>query len=340
MASTNLTLLSRFRLFTIVLAFLLSAYFYNIGILHHLGFSSDNKVSEMPSLAVASARHSGVNLAGKVAVVVGGTSGIGAGIALRLAQADASVVLVGRSRERAEQVMMRMRAMSKTATHTFVSCDASLVGSVVQFSREFAQSHTSLDYLVLTQGIATFQGRTETVEGLDVKMSLHYYSRVAFMRALAPLLDRAPDPRVLTVLSAGVHSPFVGYASDPDLKTTYSLTNAANAAGFYNDIAVESMALEHPHISFTHAAPGIVKTNWGRELPTVVRGIVRVLQLFFRSLEDCGEYMSSALIDEDYKGGWHLMGAEGQHVRTTPLQEQARESVWAHTQSILDRLMK
>lgn len=35
-----------------------------------------------------------------------------------------------------------------------------------------------LDILVLTQGIATTQGRTETEEGIDMKMALHYYSRV------------------------------------------------------------------------------------------------------------------------------------------------------------------
>ena len=40
-----------------------------------------------------------------------------------------------------------------------------------------------LDILVMTQGIATTQGRTETEEGIDMKLALHYYSRVRSARA-------------------------------------------------------------------------------------------------------------------------------------------------------------
>jgi len=231
-----------------------------------------------------------------------------------------------------------MSAFSKTGKHSFVSCDGSLLSNVASFSKEFASSHPRLDYLVVTQGIATTQGRTETPEGLDVKMSLHYYARMAFIQTLLPLMT-GDDPRVLTVLSAGVHKPFPGYKTDPDLKTTYSLVNAANAAGFYNDLGVESLALEHPTVSFIHAAPGTVNTNWGTELPLLFRGLVRLIQPLFRSIDDCGEYMSCALLDPEYKGGWSLMGDHGQKVAPTPLQAEAREFVWTHTQDVLKGLL-
>jgi hypothetical protein len=43
------------------------------------------------------------------------------------------------------------------------------------------------------QGIATVQGRTETAEKLDVKMALHYFGRVDFVRELGPALDKSLD---------------------------------------------------------------------------------------------------------------------------------------------------
>ena len=52
-------------------------------------------------------------------------------------------------------------------------------------------------------------------EGIDQKLALHYYSRVAFTEQLMPLLERGEDARVLTVLSAGVHKAYEGYATDP-----------------------------------------------------------------------------------------------------------------------------
>eukprot|EP00047_Mylnosiga_fluctuans_P010966 m.18912 g.18912 ORF g.18912 m.18912 type:complete len:320 (-) comp3386_c0_seq1:124-1083(-) len=291
------------------------------------------------SLATVRAKHAAVSLAGKTAIVVGGTAGIGAGIAQRLAQADASVVIVGRSKQRGEEMVKTLSTLSKTAKHEFIPCDGTLLGNVATFSKAYAAGHERLDYLVLTQGIATTQGRTETAEGIDEKMSLHYYSRMAYIRTLLPLLERADDPRVLTVLSAGVHKPYTGYSTDPELKTTYSLANAAYAAGFYNDIAVESLALEHPAVSFIHAAPGTINTNWGTELPLLLRGLVRMIQPFMRSLQDCGEYMASALMDPEYHGGWSLMDQNGNKTHPTALQAEARAAVWASTQAVLDRVL-
>lgn len=291
------------------------------------------------SLSAIRARHAAKSLAGRVAVVVGGTSGIGEGIALRLAANNASVVIVGRSRQRAESVLARMRALG-TGSHGFVPCDATLLSSVASFARSFAAAHPRLDYLVLTQSAASMEGRAETAEGLDTKLALNYYSRVAFILALAPLMAAGEDSRVLSVLSAGVHGPYEGYATDPELKTSFSLLNAANAAGFYNDLAAESLAREHPRISFIHAAPGMVKTNWGAELPWYARGPVRFLQLFFRSKEDSGEYMSCALLDEEYRGGWSLMGPNGERAKPTALQAAARDTVWRHTKEVLERLLK
>jgi hypothetical protein len=42
------------------------------------------------------------------------------------------------------------------------------------------------------------------------------------------------------------------------LERTYSIKNAADAAGFYNDLALDSLSRENPSISFQHAAPGFV----------------------------------------------------------------------------------
>ena len=60
--------------------------------------SDDGNMSS--SIAKARAANAQLNLSGKQAVVVGGTSGIGHGIAVRLEQARASVTIVGRSATR------------------------------------------------------------------------------------------------------------------------------------------------------------------------------------------------------------------------------------------------
>jgi NAD(P)-dependent dehydrogenase (short-subunit alcohol dehydrogenase family) len=298
------------------------------------------------ALNAARASNAAANFAGRHAVVVGGTSGIGHGIAVRLAKANFAVTVIGRNAAAAEQVLAEMRQANSTAPHEFLPCDAQLLSNVHQCATEYTTKHPNqpVDVLVLTQGIATTQGRTETSEGLDQKMSLHYYSRMAFIDAFLPQLRNSVSPRVMSVLSAGVHSPYKQYASDPELKQNYSLKNAADAAGFYNDVGLDALSREegNQNIVFAHAAPGFVKTNWGREMPTVIRWLVRAVQPFGKSKEDCAELLSTVLLkpDEQTKGGFYLLDQNGQPAKPTKLHEEARESIWTHTRQVLSRLLK
>jgi len=175
------------------------------------------------------------NFVGRSAIVVGGTAGIGRGIAVRLAQAKFDVTIVGRSAERGREVIEEMKTRGgEQGKHEFVNLDASLIRNLRAFAKSYAETHSSLDVLVETQGIATIQGRTETDEGIDVKLALHYYGRVALIEALLPLLRASPSGRVLSVFSAGVHGAYENYQKDPELKENYTLKDAANAPGLFS----------------------------------------------------------------------------------------------------------
>ena len=142
---------------------------------------------------------------------------------------------------------------------------------------KLAKTHAQnkLDYLIMTQGMATIQGLTKTKDGIDQKMQLHYYSRMLLANVLAPTLSESDDGKVLSVLSAGVHGAYSAYESDPLLEKNYSIKNAADAAGFYNDLGCDALAKKYPKLTVVHAAPGFVNTNWGTEMPWLLRMVVR-----------------------------------------------------------------
>ena len=60
---------------------------------------------------------------------------------------------------------------------------------------------------------------------------------------------------MISVLSAGVHGVYGHLKDDPALKTHFSLKSAADAAGFYNDLALASFSQRHPKV-FAAAATG------------------------------------------------------------------------------------
>ena len=78
------------------------------------------------------------------------------------------------------------------------------------------------------------------------------------------------------------------WATDPELSGgAYGIKSAADAAGFFNDVIVDSLSREHEGVGFVHVAPGFVKTRWGAEMPTVVRWLVRGMQHLGRSQSCC-----------------------------------------------------
>jgi NAD(P)-dependent dehydrogenase (short-subunit alcohol dehydrogenase family) len=304
-----------------------------------------------------------VNLTGRQALVVGGTNGIGRGMCKWLAQHRASVVVAGRSKERGEEVIAEMKKVAAdkpkdatvvvpadgdAPTFAFAPIDSFLISDVRRFAKAFSEEHKRLDYLVISAGISSFAGRTETKEGLDQKLAIHYYTRVALIQALMPLLEATAaagnDVRVMSVLSGGKHKPYKDYAIDPELKKNFSLSNAATAAGFYNDIAVESLAREHPNLAFSHVYPGIVDTAWGSNFNPFMRGVMWVLKKAFAiSPEECASRISVALVDPAYKAaaagggaGFHILAID-KPAKVTPLQDTAREAVWKHTLEVLAR---
>jgi hypothetical protein len=156
-------------------------------------------------------------------------------------------------------------------------------------------------------------------------------------------MNAAPSspPRILSVLSAGVHSKYKDAEDDFELKNHYSVKNAADAAGYYTDAGLERFAADHSNLVVCHAAPGFVNTNWGTEMPWAIRMVLRPLQAMFgKSLEECGETLTSGLLDNIVAPGFYLMGEKGQildksAVKHTP---QERDMIWEKTLRLLPDL--
>jgi hypothetical protein len=106
--------------------------------------------------------------------------------------------------------------------------------------------------------------------------------------------------------------------ADADLKRSFSLKRAADAAGFYNDLAFQHMADDpaNASVGFLHAAPGFVASNWGHR--TKAAFLIKPMQrLFAKSTDECAEIMVTALCDPRYATGFHCVNARGEPAKTT-----------------------
>ncbi|KAL7486107.1 hypothetical protein ACHAW6_011704 [Cyclotella cf. meneghiniana] len=315
----------------------------------------------------------------KTAVVVGATNGIGKAISCRLASDGFKVIAVGRDKDgnRGPEVIdfLTKCSQSNELRHEFRACDAFELKQVKECAEGIVRDYggnnnveekDGIAALVMTQGMATVQSFTPTVEGNDQKLTLHFWSRAAFATSLLPVLrdNVNPDnltasdasmpggPVVMSVLSGGVHSPYSKYESDPELRKHYSIKNAADFAGFYTDLFFDKLAQmpSNQGINFIHAAPGFVASNWGTEMPVFLRGSIRLIQkMAGKSPEKCANFMVQPILQcsrgefalkrpNGAGKGLFIMNEDGTSGKLTKGHTvEAMNSVWGTTKDVLSK---
>ncbi|KAJ7617792.1 NAD(P)-binding protein [Roridomyces roridus] len=279
-----------------------------------------------------------------VAIFVGGTSGIGRGMAeafARHTKGNAHIVLVGRNRAAGEAIIATFPKPTATGVkHEFVECDVSLMKNVGRTSAELLARFPKINFLALSTGVLTLNGRDETEEGIDRKLAVHYYGRWRFIRDLMPALKAAQkageDAKVISVLGAK-HGGKIDL-DDLGLKKHFSVLNAALAGPTYNDCMVKGFADRHPGLSFIHSYPGTVATDILRNSNTPAlrwaNSLTPLLKLFAYSFEDAGEHQLYALLNAvpgakltDDKGADYVLKQDYFDTDTV-------EKVWKHTEEV------
>ena len=129
------------------------------------------------------------NLTGKVAIVTGGAMGIGRGIALRLAEARAAVLLADVDVEAAEATAGQIRGQGGTVE--VAVADASSIADAARTVRQAVETFGRLDILVNNAGVYPFVPALEVTEALwdtvlDTNLKgLFFYSRAAAEEIIA-----------------------------------------------------------------------------------------------------------------------------------------------------------
>jgi hypothetical protein len=192
----------------------------------------------------------------------------------------------------------------------------------------------------------------ETTEGLDKKLSLHYYSRLRFTQNLLPLLNKAalepakgsttPISRVFSILGGGLEGNI--NMSDLSLKNNFSLGTCATHAITMTTLSFNKLATSNPKVTFAHVQPGGVETNIAREfnrvVQTALKGLYMVLRPWVMTAQESGERQAwAATTDQFGKGGVVLLGPKGDVTTPSKIVIQAKtdgteEKVWEHTEKV------
>ncbi|MBN9388872.1 MAG: SDR family oxidoreductase [Chloroflexi bacterium] len=189
------------------------------------------------------------DLKGKGAIVTGAGMGIGQGIAFRLAEAGASVLVVDINPEAAAETVRQIQA--KDGIAFAVQADAASVADAERVAQEAVTKFGRLDILVNNAGIFPFSPALQTTEALwdkvlDVNLKgVFFYTQAAAKRMVA----------------AGQGGRIVNIASIDALHPTGNLVHYDASKGAVV-MATKALALEFGQYGITvnAIAPGAINT--------------------------------------------------------------------------------
>jgi len=191
----------------------------------------------------------GIDLSGRVALVTGGGSGIGAGIAQELAKAGATLILTGtRAKEKLQAAADALPGEGHAAMQASVDDKDAIAALKAMVEERFGH----LDILVNNAGItkAVPHGDLDALDDelIDRVFRINWRGSFAMVRAMRPLLDKGTDSLVVNVSSiagtAGTGSS-VAYASSKAAMNMMTMTLARALA---------------PKIRVLSVSPGYVDT--------------------------------------------------------------------------------
>lgn len=188
-----------------------------------------------------------LGLGGRRALVGGGGSGIGGGIATALAAEGAHVALVGRTRDRLGAEAARLGGIPVVADLATEDGPAAAVDQAVI-------ALGGLDLLVMNTGgppAGTFDALSEADWATAIDGTLRSVLRL--LRAALPHLREGRDPAVLIVLSSSVREPIPGLTTSNVLRP--------GLAGL-----VKTLTAEIAPVRINGLAPGRIATDRIRQL--------------------------------------------------------------------------
>lgn len=163
-----------------------------------------------------------LGLGSKVALVTGGSLGLGKAVAARLAQEGASVVIAARGRELLEQVAADMRAAGGRVTA--VQADVSSAADCTRLVEETTRAFGRLDILVNNAGTSA-RGQFESVtdEAWQADFDLKLFAAIRLARLAIPHMKQHGWGRIVNVTNIGAKQP-------PARSMPTSVTRAAGLA--------------------------------------------------------------------------------------------------------------
>lgn len=197
----------------------------------------------------------------KTILITGATDGIGRAAAVALAKQGHTVVITGRTAEKAMRVVDAVQRESDNPNVGCLAADFASLGAVRSLAEAFLQNYARLDVLINNAGLVT-RTRQLSQDGYELQLSVNHLAPFLLTHLLLPALKASPAARVVNVSSIGHASGQIQF-DDLHFERGFTTRQAYYQTKLANVLFTYALArrLEGSSVVANVLHPGIVKTT-------------------------------------------------------------------------------
>jgi retinol dehydrogenase 12 len=268
------------------------------------------------------------SMEGKVCLVTGATAGIGEITARELARRGATVVVVGRNRQRCEKTVEAIRHETGNPLVEFLVADLSVQSDVRRLAEEFQSRYQRLDVLVNNAG-AMFTKRRQTVDGLEMTFALNHLGYFLLTNLLLNTLKASAPSRVVNVASEAHRFVSKIDFDDPQGQKKYGGWHAYGQSKFANILFTHELArrLSGTGVTANCLHPGFVASNFTEGNGAMGWMMRRLASVFAISPDDGAKtsiYLATSPEVKDITGQYFAKQKTAESTKPTHNEEAAR----------------
>ena len=271
------------------------------------------------------------SMRGKVCMVTGATSGIGQVTAAALAMQGAHVIVVGRNRAKAQQVVGEIRRQSGNDAVWYLLADFSDLQQVRELAAAFSAQYSQLDVLVNNAG-TYFNTRHPAPGGVEMTFHVNHLAHFLLTNLLLETLTASAPARIVNVTSRAHEYDNMDF-DDLGFERSYFGMKAYARSKLANLLFTYELArrLAGSGVTVNAVHPGGVATDiWRTNFPVLGPAIKWVMSLFALTPEEGADTLIYLASSPDVKGVTGKYFVEREAIASSPLSydEQVAARLW------------
>lgn len=278
------------------------------------------------------------SMVGKTVLITGATDGIGRQAAKEIAAKGATMVLVGRSREKCERTAAEVIAYSENNAVDCLIAELSSMSEVKALADTFLARYDRIDVLVNNAG-ASFLRHTWTEDGIEKTFALNHLAYFLLTHLLLDVLKSSAPSRIVNTSSGSAYRGKIHF-NDIHLERFYFVHKAYAQTKLANVMFTYALArrLEGSGVTANVFHPGLVKTGIFRK----VRGVGPAIEWFLTRnaipVEDGADtlvYLATSPEVEGESGHYYFK----REIRETPESSydvEAQERLWQLSREMVE----